>query len=88
MKYQVHVERGALKTVKSLDKATARRIQDRIDELAMDPYDQRISGPIKMGAGERKSRVGDWRIIYAVDQANQIVNVIAVRPRKRAYPKQ
>ena len=58
MKYQVHIERGALKTVKSLDKGTARRIQDRINELAIDPYNQRISGPIKMGTGERKSKSG------------------------------
>ncbi len=88
MKYRVHIERNALKTVKSLDKTTARRIRDKINELAMNPYNQQISGPIKMGTGERKSRVGDWRIIFSVDQANHILNVIAVRPRKRAYPKQ
>jgi mRNA interferase RelE/StbE len=88
MTYQVHIERGALKTVRSLDKATARRIHDRINELAIDPYDQRISGPLKMGAGERKFRMGDWRIIYEVDQASHTINVIAIRPRKRAYPKQ
>lgn len=88
MIYQIKLTQKADKDMEKLDRKMIKRIFARLDELALNPFDQRISGQVEMGQGERKSRVGDWRIIFAVDQANHIVNVIAVRPRKRAYPKQ
>jgi mRNA interferase RelE/StbE len=88
MSYKTHTERKAVKEIKALDKTTVKRIRDRINELAINPYDTRISGNVRMGEGERKSRVGDWRIIFEVDEASHTVKVTAVRPRRRAYPKQ
>jgi mRNA-degrading endonuclease RelE of RelBE toxin-antitoxin system len=38
-----------------------------------------------MEPGQRTSRVGDWRIIYRVDEARQEIMVIAFRPRGKAY---
>ncbi|WP_449244249.1 type II toxin-antitoxin system RelE family toxin [Desulfobacca acetoxidans] len=88
MIYRIEITRKADKAIGKLDKKTIGRILARLDELAINPFDHRISGPVEMGQGERKSRLGDWRIIFAVDQTNHIINVIAIRPRKRAYPKQ
>lgn len=87
MIYRIEVTRKADKDIEKLDRKTIGRILARLNELAVNPFDQRISGPVEMGQGERKSRVGDWRIIYEVDQASHTINVIAIRPRKRAYPK-
>jgi mRNA interferase RelE/StbE len=88
MIYRIEVTHKADKDIEKLDRKTIGRILTRLNELAVNPFDQRISGPVEMGQGERKSRVGDWRIIYEVDQASHTINVIAIRPRKRAYPKQ
>jgi mRNA-degrading endonuclease RelE of RelBE toxin-antitoxin system len=33
----------------------------------------------------RYSRVGDWRIIYQVEEEEQTINITAIRPRSRAY---
>jgi mRNA interferase RelE/StbE len=88
MIYRIEVTRKVDKEIERLDTKTIKRIMARLDELAVNPFNQRISGPIEMGQGERKSRVGDWRIIYEVDQASHTVIIIAIRPRKRAYPKQ
>jgi mRNA interferase RelE/StbE len=30
-------------------------------------------------------RVGDWRVLFSLNQAERIVDVLAVRPRGRAY---
>ena len=30
-------------------------------------------------------RVGDWRVLFSLDYAERIVDVLAVRPRGRAY---
>ena len=62
MSYTLHLGKPFLKSLKSLDQVTLRRLHQRLQELAQDPFDHRVSGQVEMGQGERKSRVGDWRI--------------------------
>ena len=88
MRYTVHIDRKAAKEMQALDKTTVKRLRERIHELAANPFDLRISGPIKMGTGERKSRVGDWRLIFEVDETTKTIFILAVKPRRKAYPKQ
>jgi mRNA interferase RelE/StbE len=68
-----------------LDQITVKRLAERLQELALEPYSTRISKAVKMEPGQRTSRVGDWRIIYRVDENNQEIKVIAFRPRGKAY---
>jgi mRNA interferase RelE/StbE len=56
-----------------------------LTELAEDPFDPRISSQVEMGAGERKSRVGDWRIFFEVDEPTEVVKILAIKPRGKAY---
>ena len=71
MSYGVKLSLPAKKQLDRLDQVTARRLDDRLKELAVDPYDTRISKAVKMEPGQRTSRVGDWRIIYRVNEINQ-----------------
>jgi mRNA-degrading endonuclease RelE of RelBE toxin-antitoxin system len=87
MSYILRFAKPFLKSLKSLDQVTIRRIHQRLQELAQNPFDPRISGQVEMEEGEHKSRVGDWRIFFEVDEANSIINILAVRPRQRAYKK-
>ncbi|MEW6659990.1 MAG: type II toxin-antitoxin system RelE/ParE family toxin [Thermodesulfobacteriota bacterium] len=88
MNYTLHIDKSAAKTIKSLDRTTINRIFKRLKELLQDPLAPRISDPVEMSEeGERKSRVGNWRIFYEIDDDTRTVNVTAVRPRGRAYRK-
>ena len=90
MSYTLRFDKAFLKILKSLDQVTIRRIHQRLPELAQDPFNPRISGQVEMGEGERKSRVGDWRIfyeVYEVNKVNRIIDILAVRPRQMAYKK-
>jgi mRNA-degrading endonuclease RelE of RelBE toxin-antitoxin system len=87
MSYTLRFAKPFLKTIKSLDQATIWRIHQRLQELAEDPCNPRISGQVEMQQGERRSRVGDWRIFYELNEANHIIDILAVRPRQRAYKK-
>ena len=87
MSYTLHFAKPFLKSLKSLDQVTIKRIHLRLQELAQDPFDPRISGQVEMQQGERKSRVGDWRIFYEVKESNRTIDVLAVRPRQQAYKK-
>ena len=59
MSYGVKLSLPAKKQLDRLDQVTARRLDDRLKELAVDPYDTRISKAVKMEPGQRTSRVGD-----------------------------
>ena len=85
MRYRVQLSLPAKKQLDRLDQVTARRLDDRLKELAFDPYATRISKAVRMEEGQRTSRVGDWRIIYRVNETTQEIMVIAFRPRGKAY---
>jgi mRNA interferase RelE/StbE len=85
MTYRVHIFPAAQKTLKKLDRILSGRIVKRLEELALDPFNPRISRQKETDPESRYSRVGDWRIIFQVDQARQIINVTAIRPRSSAY---
>ena len=85
MKYTVKVDKLVVKAMQALDKQTARRIYARLAELADDPYALRLSKPLKMLPGRRSSRVGDWRIIYRVEEESRTIMITAVKSREKAY---
>ena len=87
MSYTLRLAKPFLKALKSLDQVTIRRIHQRLQELAQDPFNPRISGKVEMAEGQRKSRVGNWRIFYEVHEASRTIGILAVRPRQMAYKK-
>jgi len=87
MSYAVSLTKEAMKELDRLDRKTEHRIQKRLDELASNPYDPRISKEVKMVPGQRYSRVGDRRIFFEVAEPSRCLEVVAIRPRGRAYAK-
>jgi len=81
----VEITRRAEKDLDGLDRTIERQVRDRFKQLAMDPYSPQLSQPVKMGEGERKSRVRNWRIFFEVDEGNEKVIILSVRHRKAAY---
>ena len=85
MSYRLELSHQAKKTLKLLDKATIRRIEQRFIELSLAPCDFRVSKPLEMGEGERTSRMGNWRIIYVVNEVENTIHVFSLEPRSKAY---
>jgi len=83
--YRVAVHHQAAKELKRLDRPTIRRIEAKITELAQAPFDPRLSRQMETDPEARYSRVGDWRIIYRVNEAAGILDITAIRPRSGAY---
>ena len=73
MSYGLNVGRQAKKEIKTLNTAMVKRIEDRFKQLSINPFDPRLSKPIKMKPGHRTSRVGDWRIIYRVSEPDLVI---------------
>ena len=81
MTYEIRLYREAIKALDRMDRKTEERIRRRLRELADNPTAQRLSKPLKGMEGLRSSRVGEWPILYVVDELNMAVAVLAVRPR-------
>ncbi|MDD3654653.1 MAG: type II toxin-antitoxin system RelE/ParE family toxin [Desulfotomaculaceae bacterium] len=84
MSYNVLISHSARKVIKKLDKPTRDRIINRIKEIQISPWIGDIK-PIKGCAGEWRTRVGDWRIIYAVDRDQLVIMILVISPRGDAY---
>jgi mRNA interferase RelE/StbE len=85
MKYTIALTKTASRALSKLDRDIEQDILKRFDELALNPYDPRISKPLKTARDKRSSRRGDWRIIYKIHSDKKIVEIEAVRHRKDVY---
>ena len=85
MIYRLEIHHQAAKELKRLDRTTIRRIEAKIEELAQDPFNPRFSRQMEMDPEARYSRVGDWRIIYRVNETAGTLDITAIRPRSGAY---
>jgi len=80
----VQLSTSAAKYLSALDKTTRRRIADKLNTLAEDPLDLRCSYPLQ-GTNKRSSRVGNYRILFEIDDHNLVV--AAIGPRGQIYRK-
>jgi mRNA interferase RelE/StbE len=82
--YAVVFARTARKELQALDRTVAARILKRIDALAQDP---RPSGCKKLEGTDNlwRIRIGDWRVVYSVDDTTSLVEVSVIRHRREAY---
>jgi mRNA interferase RelE/StbE len=83
-KYIVMFARSASKELEALDVKVVTRIFPKIEHLSIDP---RPAGCRKLAGNKHlwRIRVGDYRIVYSIDDTAKIVEIIAVRDRKEAY---
>lgn len=83
MGYEVIVERKARKAIARLLQAVYDRVMRAIDNLAEDPR-PRQSRQLQ-GSPARRLRVGDYRIVYDIDDANLKVFIAEDWHRQRGY---
>ncbi|MFH1732268.1 MAG: type II toxin-antitoxin system RelE/ParE family toxin [Planctomycetota bacterium] len=81
--YEVRIKSSAEHEMNSLQRATFQRVTKAILSLEGSP---RRRGAKKLrGRKAYRLRVGDYRIVYTVDDASRTVEVTAVRHRKDVY---
>ncbi len=86
MAYHVEIEHQASRALIRLargDRSAARRIDSAIRALATDP---RPTGAKKLvGATGWRIRVGDYRIVYVIEDAVLVITVVKVGHRRDVY---
>ena len=78
--------RRAEKAFLDLPKNQAQRVKEAIEKLMEDP---RTHGTIKLDnapVGQYRYRVGDSRILFDIDDKNQVIEILDIRKRnERTY---
>ena len=83
MKYEVHIVLTAERELDKLSFQVYTRIRDKILSLEENP---RPAGAKKLTAREEyRLRVGDYRILYTIDDSSHLVKVIKIGHRGEIY---
>jgi mRNA interferase RelE/StbE len=82
--YAISFARSARKELEAFEAKIVSRLFPKIEALSKQP---RPGGCRKLVGEENlwRIRVGDYRVIYEIDDARQLVDVIAVKHRSKAY---
>ncbi len=83
--FDIKYSKQAIKFLKSLDKKLVLRILKKIEALREKPI-QHDSKTVE-GYSEKlfRVRIGDYRILYEVDYETNLVGVVRIEKRARAY---
>ncbi len=86
MKYSIEFSREAIRNLDSLynsDRNLFKRIFRKIESLADSPYEGKpLVGNHK---GEYSMRIGNYRVVYMIDEDGNIIYVLTVKHRKHVY---
>ena len=83
MNYQIEFKPRAVKDLKDLPKSHYRRVLAKIEALQ-----QNLAGDVKKLTNftpEYRLRVGDYRVLYEIEDQVRVVRVMRVRHRRDAY---
>ncbi len=83
MSFSIRIKGSAAKELGRIAKPDRARIVAAIDRLAETPYlGSTLKGELR---GLRRLRVGDWRVLYEVQDDVLVVLVVRVAHRREAY---
>ncbi len=84
MDYSINIKKSVEKDLRKLPKAVINRVVEAIERLEENPY-PRQSKKLKSTERTYRLRVGNYRIIYQVDEERKEVIVYHVRHRENVY---
>ena len=82
--YEIVFVRSARKELQSLPHGVSERILDKIELLATNPRSpdsRKLHGYSDLW----RIRTGEYRVVYSIDDKNQVITVFIVRHRSDAY---
>jgi mRNA interferase RelE/StbE len=84
MNYQITFSRSARKELQKLEDALLHKIFLKIENLTTNP---KPVGCRKLQSYEDlwRIRIGDYRVLYSINETEKQIDIIAVRHRKEAY---
>jgi len=82
--WEIHIHRRAESVLERLPRDVFKRIDKAISSLADDPK-PRGSRKLRGRQNRYRIRVGDWRIVYAIEKEELIVLILEIATRGSVY---
>jgi mRNA interferase RelE/StbE len=83
--YEIEWAGTALRELRKLDKQTARRVLRAVTGLAADPRPAGVRALSGQPTGTMRLRVGDYRVVYVIEDQQIRVLVVRVAHRREVY---
>ena len=83
--YNIVFTKQAYKSLRRVPKDVIARIRERLDQLAEDPFAQNPNVTKLQNRPGYRLRVGDWRVIYDVQEGELIILVLKIGSRGGVY---
>ncbi len=84
MTYRIDVAPAALRQLRKLDPQARRKVQAAIELLAEEPRPPAAKMLVNSG-GAWRVRIGDYRVVYDIEDGRLVVLVLAVAHRREVY---
>jgi mRNA interferase RelE/StbE len=83
--YRIVYTKEATKTLRKLPRNVSKLIHEKLDDIAADPYGQHNNVTRLQNRSGYRLRVGDWRVIYEVQDAQLVILVLTLGARGGIY---
>jgi mRNA interferase RelE/StbE len=83
--YRILFTKQADKMLRKMPRNTAQLIRKRLAQLAEDPYARNPNVARLQGRPGYRLRVGDWRVIYDIEDDRLIIFVLKIAARGGVY---
>ena len=81
--FKIILSGSAVKEFEKLPGSVIERVREKIRSLGSNPRQQGVKK--LQGRPEHRVRVGDYRILYTIDDHEKIVDISAIRHRSDVY---
>ena len=85
MAYEVVYEKAALRMLRKLQPKWQQRIRSKLQQVAENPYDSHNEVTKLQGKEGYRLRVGDWRVLYILEDEKLKLIALDIKPRGQAY---
>jgi mRNA interferase RelE/StbE len=83
--YRIVFTKQADRVLRKMSRNTARLIREKLDQLAQEPYARNPNLTKLQGRSGYRLRIGDWRVIYELEDDRLVILVLKIAPRGEVY---
>jgi len=83
--YRLVFAKRADQALRKMSRNMVQLIREKLDQLAQDPYARNPNVTKLQGWPGYRLRIGDWRIIYELEDDRLVILVLKIAPQGGAY---